>query len=181
MTNTFWLAAVLTASMATAQSPTPTESGTSPGPTLVDGWYWVRAVAAPNFHSYLQSQPTGVAAPAHLDAPAEAGQFNIIEGQLVYNTGAGGELYLHVERPDDLSQRALATYFEREPSSWGEFSFQGDTVAWNAEGLQRPNTAAWFVCEDQKLYVNTGPYGYQTPEGCADQTVSSSCYISRKS
>ena len=38
--------------------------------------------------------------------------------------------------------------------------------------ISRPNTAAWLVCAGQELFVNTGAYGYDTPAGCADQTVS---------
>ena len=165
------LVLALVAGHAAAQTPTPTATGTNPGPTLVDGWYWIRAVAEPNFHSYLQSQPTGLPSDAYLDDPVQAGQFNIIDGQLVYNTGEGGDLYLHVEQPEDLTQRALSTWFETEENPYGAFAFQGDTVTWSVDEIQRPNEAAWLVCEEQRLFINTGAYGYETPEGCADQTV----------
>jgi hypothetical protein len=149
-----------------------TKTGTSPGSTLVSGWYWIRAVAPPNFHSYLQSKPTGLPSDAYLDAASNAGQFNVVDGQLVYNTGAGGELYMHVENPEDKTQRTLKTWFSEEENDYGEFGFQGDTLTWHTSDIARPNEAAWLVCEDQQLFVNTGAYAYDTPAGCADQTVS---------
>ncbi|KAH7303278.1 hypothetical protein B0I35DRAFT_485281 [Stachybotrys elegans] len=128
-------------------------------PTLVPGWSFIRAVAAPNFHSYLQAQPTGVPGDAHLGAPDQAGQFQLSDGQLVYSTGEGADeapLYLHSTE-----------------NTYGTFGFQGDTLIWSTPELQRPNNAAWLVCDgDEKLvYVNTGAYGYETPAGCADQTI----------
>jgi hypothetical protein len=38
--------------------------------------------------------------------------------------------------------------------------------------VQRQNVAAWYVCENQSLWINLGAYLYGTPAGCADQTVS---------
>jgi hypothetical protein len=64
-------------------------------------------------------------------------------------------------------------WFEEEPNAWGAFAFQGDTVTWSVAEINRPNTAAWLVCEEQQLFINTGAYGYQTPAGCADQTIHS--------
>lgn len=162
---------VTAATSTIAAAATQIVSGTNPGPTLVSGWYYVRAVAAPNYHSYLQTKPTGVASDAFLDNPDEAGQFNIVDGQLVYNTGAGGELYMHVENPTDKTQRKLETWFAEEENDYGTFSFQGDTVTWSVSDITRPNVAAWLVCEEQQLFINTGAYAYETPEGCADQTV----------
>jgi hypothetical protein len=43
--------------------------------------------------------------------------------------------------------------------------------------VQRQNVAAWYVCENQSLWINLGAYLYGTPAGCADQTVSF-CWIS---
>lgn len=148
-----------------------TKSGTNPGSTLVSGWYWIRGVAAPNFHSYLQSKPTGSPSDAYLDKATSAGQFNVVSGQLVYNTGAGGELYMHVENPSDKTQRKLETWFAREKNDYGTFGFQGDTLTWRTSDISRPNEAAWLVCENQELFVNTGAYAYNTPAGCADQTI----------
>ncbi|KAI9896118.1 hypothetical protein N3K66_009018 [Trichothecium roseum] len=187
-------AALLTGLAAAAPAPSPTNDVAAAAvPTLVDGWYFVRAVVEPNFHSYLQaeSQPTATPSPspaaeeadAILDVPELAGQFNIVDGQLVFNTAASssssstqaeGELYMHVEQSSETPvPRKLRTWFSAEKNDYGEFVFQGDTVTWRVEGLQRPNEAAWLVCEEQKLFVNTGAYGYETPEGCADQTIHS--------
>lgn len=155
----------------TRAGATQTGVGTNPGPTLVSGWYYVRAVASPNFHSYLQTKPTGVPSDAFLDKPGQAGQYNIVSGQLVYNTGSGGELYMHVENPTDKTQRKLETWFAQEKNDYGTFAFQGDTLTWHVDDIKRPNEAAWLVCAEQQLFINTGAYAYQTPEGCADQTV----------
>jgi hypothetical protein len=99
-----------------------------------------------------------------------AGQFNIISGQLVHNTTP--KLYLNVENPTDKTQRKLSTWFNTTQNAYGTFAFQGDTVTWTVADINRPNSAAWYVCEAQNLFINTGAYLYQTPSGCADETVS---------
>jgi hypothetical protein len=158
----------------TTTVPTTTTTTHSTGPTgtptLSSGWYWIRAVESPNFHSYLQTKPTGSPSPAYLDTPNNAGLYNIIGGQFVYNTGAG-QLYMNVEDPTDKTQRALQTFFNETQNTYGSFSFSGDAVEWTDPDVARPNLAAWYVCEDQQLYINTGPYLYQTPAGCYDETV----------
>ncbi|KAK8080307.1 hypothetical protein PG997_008125 [Apiospora hydei] len=116
-----------------------------PGTTLQKGWYWVRAVAAPNYHKYLQTKPAVAAGTALLESYTTAGQFNVVDGQLVENTGEG--------------------------NGFGAFAFQGDALTWSAPEVQRQNVAAWLVCKDQALFINTGAYAYQTPAGCSDQTV----------
>ncbi|KAJ2895248.1 hypothetical protein MKZ38_006748 [Zalerion maritima] len=156
----------------TAETGTVTQTGSTAGPTLVDGWYWIRAVVDPNYHNYLQTSPMGVAGQAYIDDASNAGQFNIADGQLVYNTGAA-PLYMHVENPDDKTQRKLTTWFAEDPTDYGTFEFQGDTLTWSVDDIDRQNNAAWLVCEDQELFVNTGAYAYLTPEGCADQTIHS--------
>lgn len=158
-------------------------SGSSPGTptTLLSGWYWIRGVESPYFHSYLQALPTARAGTALLDSYLTAGQFNIIDGQLVYNTGSGtaaAPLYLNVEDPADKTQRALATTFETTKNTYGTFAFSGDTVTWTDPDVVRPNTAAFYVCPgtsasgENALYINTGAYLYQTPSGCYDVDVS---------
>ncbi|BCS25446.1 uncharacterized protein APUU_50157S [Aspergillus puulaauensis] len=158
---------------ATAQSTTPTSTTTAPLPTLSPGWFFIRAVEEPNYHSYLQSAPTATPGLAVLDANTGAGQFNIISGQLVYHLSGNGSLYMNVENPSDKTQRKLTTSFNATENAYGEFAFQGDTVTWSVEDIDRPNTGAWLVCEDQQLFINTGSYGYETPEGCADETIHS--------
>lgn len=123
-----------------------------------------------------------------LDGPSTAGQFNIIDGQLVYDTGGGaasGALYMQVEDPADKTQRALATWFEATANTYGNFSFSGDTVTWVDPDVARGNTAAFYVCPsnsssssaggavaENALFVNTGAYDYETPSGCYDVDVS---------
>ena len=152
----------------------PTGSGTNPGATLLSGWNWIRAVETPYSHSYLQSRPTGLASDAYLGDGSDAGQFNVVDGQLVYNTGAGGDLYMQVAQPADAADppRTLETWFAAETAAYGSFSFSGDTLEWAATDLSRPNDAAFLVCGDDELYVNTGAYLYETPANCSDQTVS---------
>lgn len=153
--------------------------GTGPGTpsTLLPNWYWIRAVAEPNYHSYLQARPTGAPAQpgsfAYLGQNTHAAQLNVISGQLVLNRGEGvAPLYMNVENPTDKTQRRLTTWFNATENPYGTFAFQGDTLTWSTPDIKRPNLAAWYVCGDQQLFVNTGAYLYQTPDGCADQTVS---------
>lgn len=156
-------------------SPLASRQSAGPGDTLQSGWYWIRAVASPNFHKYLQTKPTYAPGTAILENYKTAGQFNVIDGQLVANTGSSGApLYLHVEKPADLASppRTLATSFNATKNTFGTFVFQGDALTWSVPDIQRQNLAAWLVCANQALFINTGAYGYQTPSGCADQTVS---------
>ncbi|GAP91615.2 putative carbohydrate-binding module family 1 protein [Rosellinia necatrix] len=174
----------LTTTTTTATTTTKTSgSGTYPT-TLQSGYYWVRAVASPNYHSYLQAAPTATPSPGPGDAyllPASgAGQFNVVDGQLVYNNpgaGSSGELlYMWVEDAADKTQRTLRTWFDAAPNPYGAFAFQGDTLAWTVADIPRPNAAAWLVCAADgvgRLYINTGAYAYDTPSGCADQTIHS--------
>lgn len=150
-------------------------------PTLASGWYWIRGVETPYYHSYLQTLPTATPGTALLDSYETAGQYNIIDGQLVYNTGSGttdAALYLHVEDPADKTQRALATWFDTTENTYGSFAFSGDTVTWTDPDVARPNTAAFYVCPgnsttgENALFVNTGAYLYETPSGCYDVDVS---------
>lgn len=166
----------------TSQGP---GGGTSPTPTtLQEGWYWIRAVATPNYRSYLQAaQPTAPAAEATAAAviasPSSAGQFKLEAGQLVYNRfGSGPDLYMHVEDPADRTQRRLRTWFDEGQNAHGAFGFQGDTLTWAVADIARPNTAAWLVCgESKELFVNTGAFLYDTPEGCFDHTVSAVFFL----
>lgn len=75
--------------------PTPTSSGSGgggaaptggPGSTLQNGYLWIRAVAAPNFHKYLQTKPQYVPGTAIMDSYTTAGQFQIVDGQLEQRT-----------------------------------------------------------------------------------------------
>lgn len=133
----------------------------------------------PHFHDYLQTTPQNAPGTAILGPAASAGQYNVENGQLVSLGDPATPLYLHVEQPADLADppRALAASFEEAESEFGEFVFSGDALTWDVAGLTRENNAAWLVCEDGALFINTGAYGYQTPEGCSDHTVSSSFLV----
>lgn len=142
--------------------------------TLESGQYWIRSVVQPNYHKYLQSSPENSASVAIMDSHATAGQYSIQDGQVIslVPTEDGEWLYLQVEHPDDLAQRKLATWFNTTANQFGTFQWQGDALTWSHPDVQRQNLAAWLVCEGQELFINTGAYAYQTPAGCADQTVS---------
>ncbi|MCV5090902.1 hypothetical protein OFC13_30195, partial [Escherichia coli] len=70
-------------------TPSSTTVPSDPTPTVLEsGWYWIRAVSAPNFHKYLQGGASSAASSnqtALLEDHTTAGQFNIIDGQLVFN------------------------------------------------------------------------------------------------
>lgn len=177
--TTIGISTTLSTATTTITTTTPTAgSGTYPT-TLQSGYYWVRAVASPNFHSYLQAAPTATPSPgpgdAYLRSSQTAGQFNVIGGQLVYSPGSssGAPLYMWVENPTNKTQRTLETWFDTTKNPYGTFAFQGDTLTWTVADISRPNAAAWLVCGNSgQLYINTGAYAYNTPSGCADQTVS---------
>lgn len=171
LSNAAIFATVLATASAAVIPHAARQSG--PGDTLQSGWYWVRAVAAPNFHKYVQTSPVVTPGAAILESYTSAGQYKVEAGQFVMNTGDGSDpLYLQVEEPEDLAQRKLATWFNTTEGGFGTFEFQGDALTWSTPEIQRQNVAAWLVCEEQAMFINTGAYGYQTPAGCADQTVS---------
>jgi len=154
-----------------AQADGPTST---PSPTILQpGALWIRAVTPPNYHKYLQTKPPNVPGKAILDSHTTAGQFKLEDGQLI-NAVSTVPLYLWVEEPVDKANppRKLATWFNMTRNPFGTFGWQGDTLVWSHSSVNRQNLAAWLVCENQELFVNTGAYGWQTPSGCADQTVS---------
>jgi hypothetical protein len=160
-------------------TPSPTTSGGSgsggsPPTTLLSGYAWIRAVETPNFHKYLQSNPVLSAAEAILGSTTSAGQFKVVNGQLEYAIDSTGSkvLYASVGAPASASATILPVSFSTSPESSGTFTFSGDSLQWTSPSYTRPNPGAWLVCADQTLYINLGNYGYQTPSGCNDATVS---------
>lgn len=115
-----------------------------------------------------------------MDNSSTAGQFNIIDGQLVYDTGSGttDALYMWVEDPSDKTQRTLKTWFNTTENTYGTFAFSGDTVTWADPDVSNRNEGAFYVCPgnstsgENALFVNTGAYDYETPSGCYDVDVS---------
>lgn len=151
---------------------TPPTGGSGPGNVLQPNWLWIRAVEAPNFHKYLQTSPTYSTGTALMADYTTAGQFQITAaGQLVENIGGGAQLYANVA-PRSGTEQTLAVSFSASPNTYGTFAFQGDAVTWTVAGISRPNTAAWFVCTGQALFINLGNYlSGNAPAGCADETI----------
>ncbi|OJD30674.1 carbohydrate-binding module family 1 protein [Diplodia corticola] len=158
-------------------APTNGSAATGPGTTLQDGYLWIRAVEDPNFHKYLQSAPLYSSGAAVIDVYTQAGQFNVdADGQLVQLVSGAGEtpaklLYAHVAGGATRDGRTLAVTFAAEKGAYGAFAWQGDALTWEAANVTRPNLSAWYVCEGQALFVNLGNYLYETPDGCADETI----------
>lgn len=146
-------------------------AGSGPGATLQSGYYWIRAVASPNFHKYMQTNPVYKTGLAILESYITAGQFQVVDGQLV-ELISGGFLYAVVSPKADSTQTKLALTFSTSKNTYGAFAWSGDALTWTVSGISRPNNAAWLVCANQQLFINLGSYGYMTPEGCSDQTVS---------
>ena len=137
-------------------------------------YYWIRAVEDPNFHKYLQTSPTYSTGAAIMADYTTAGQFQIVDGQLVelVDVAKGTLLYANVGQPVNSSDTKLPVTFSKTKNTYGTFQFSGDAVQWSVAGISRPNLSAWLVCGSQQLFVNLGAYGYMTPAGCADETVS---------
>jgi hypothetical protein len=158
-----------------APTVSSTPAGTGPGKTLQSGYYWIRGVAAPNFHKYFQTNPLYSTGPALLGDYTTAGQFQVVSGQLVQLVSAPGEpvklLYAVVSGERSINGMSLAVSFSESKNTYGTFAWGGDDLQWSVAGVNRPNKSAWYVCTGQKLYINLGNYLYQTPSGCADQTV----------
>ncbi|CAN9365312.1 unnamed protein product [Alternaria alternata] len=158
-----------------APTVSSTPSGSGPGKTLQSGYYWIRAVAAPNFHKYFQTKPLYSTGSALLGDYTTAGQFQVVDGQLVELVSAPGEpvklLYAVVSEERSINGMSLAVSFSESKNTYGTFAWGGDDLQWSVSGVNRPNKSAWYVCTGQKLYINLGNYLYQTPSGCADQTV----------
>ncbi|KAF1929433.1 carbohydrate-binding module family 1 protein [Didymella exigua CBS 183.55] len=164
-----------TAAISSAPAATGTPAGSGPGTTLQSGYYWIRAVAEPNFHKYMQTKPMYATGTALLDDYTTAGQFQVVDGQLVQLVSAPGAavqvLYAVVSETRYINDNSLSVTFSTAKNTYGQFAWQGDGLTWNVASLTRPNSAAWYVCTGQQLYINLGNYLYQTPAGCADQTI----------
>ncbi|EAU83902.1 hypothetical protein CC1G_10307 [Coprinopsis cinerea okayama7 len=156
----------------TPSAPVPAPDAT---PTLIPGHSFIRAVSAPNFRKYLRSQVRGRASDAVLGEYTEAALFRLENGQLIQNVPDGSVLYAHVEPRTDSSMNKLKVTWETTQATNGRFVWSGDTLEWSSPSVSRPQSNAWLVCPDAQgnklVYINLGPYGYQTPAGCADQTI----------
>ncbi|KAF9485611.1 hypothetical protein BDN70DRAFT_902956 [Pholiota conissans] len=166
---------ITTSSTTTTRPPTTTATTTTTAsggvPTLVPVWNFIRAVTAPNFHKYLQSEVKNSVSDVVLGEATSAAQFQITNGQLVQNAG-GTSLYAVVEPRADSTVTKLKVSWSKTPDTLGTFKFSGDTVEWSSTTVTRPQTN---VCFCFRTFVITmalnGAYGYQTPAGCNDHTI----------
>ncbi|PIL29226.1 hypothetical protein GSI_09275 [Ganoderma sinense ZZ0214-1] len=160
-------------------SPTST-TGSSPSATvtLIPGNSFIRAVEDPNFHQYLRSEVANTASDAVLGDPSTAAQFQITDGQLIQLLPDGSSLYAAVESRANATVMKLKMSWQDTPASGdaaGTFMWSGDTVEWSIASISRPQLNAWLVCPDEDgnkdVYINLGAYDYETPAGCADETI----------
>jgi hypothetical protein len=123
----------------------------------------------------MQTSPLYSTGSALLGDYTTAGQFQVVDGQLVQLVSAPGEatklLYGVVSETRYINDNSLSVTFSETKNTYGKFAWQGDGLTWTVAGISRPNASAWYVCTGQKLYINLGNYLYQTPSGCADQTI----------
>ncbi|KAG9247031.1 hypothetical protein BJ878DRAFT_580991 [Calycina marina] len=152
----------------TGRSPSTPFSTAYPGTILQSGYYWIRAVEAPNFHMYLKISPQYVSDTAILNSYTTAGQFQVVSGQL-WELISGGLLYANVI-PSSATDK-LAVTFKSTQNAYGKFSWSGVALQWSVPTITRPNLSAWLVCANQQLFVNLGSHGYQPPARCSDGTI----------
>lgn len=107
-----------TAAAPSGTGSTPTTgtgtTGTGPGTTLQSGYYWICAVESPNFHKYLQSNPLYSTGPAVMGDYTTAGQFQVVDGQLVQlisTPGATAQLLYGVVSTETYSNNRTFTSF----------------------------------------------------------------------
>ncbi|KNG44923.1 carbohydrate-binding module family 1 protein [Stemphylium lycopersici] len=139
----------------TLTTTSPLASTVGPGRTLQSGYYWIRAVAAPNFHKYMQTSPIYTTGPALLGASPTAGQFQVVDGQLVQLISSPGAptklLYANVSDKRVINDMSLAVTFSETKNTYGVFKWGGDDLQWSVEGVQRPNRSAWLCGSDDSL------------------------------
>ncbi|TDL21807.1 hypothetical protein BD410DRAFT_771148 [Rickenella mellea] len=161
----------------TSDPPTPTATAGPLGATLLPGNFWVYSDEAPNFQWYLQSSVSGAASPAVVGDSTTAAQFQLVNGQVVQQLGAGNVLYLNVDTSGVASGATyIPTFFAATPNPNGTFGFQGNGLTWTSAGISRPFLGAFLACETPgypAIYINLGAYGYNTPLGCSDETLNS--------
>ncbi|KAI0342450.1 hypothetical protein BDW22DRAFT_1330769 [Trametopsis cervina] len=164
-----------TGPVSTSKPTTVSSAPAGATPTLISGFSFIRAVEDPNFHKYLRSEVKGTASDAVLGEPVDAAQFQITNGQLQQTIGGGNWLYAAVEPRANSTVMKLKVSWQTTPAASGTFAWSGDTVTWTSPTISRPQSNAWLICPDaagnKDLYVNLGPYSYQTPAGCADETI----------
>jgi hypothetical protein len=73
----------------------------------------------------------------------------------------------------------IAMTFSKSLNTYITFAFSRDAATWTIPSISRPNGVAWLLCTSQQLFINLGPYAYNTPARCADETVRGSSHLSR--
>ncbi|KAG8832498.1 hypothetical protein FRC17_001222 [Serendipita sp. 399] len=164
-----------TSTTSSVRGVTTTSSAVESGGTLIPGNSYIRGVEAPFFHLYLQSEAGGTTpGDAILASYMTAAQFQVTGGQLIMNPTGSSKLYGQVARPASGDVKLKVTWATTQ-STFGTFSWSGDTLLWSDPSVTRSQNNAWLGCTDSggkvDLYVNLGPYGYNTPSGCSDQTI----------
>ncbi|KAL5523204.1 hypothetical protein ACEPAF_1471 [Sanghuangporus sanghuang] len=161
-------------STAGSSIPSGTATAGPTGATLLTGNLWIRAVEAPNFHTYLQSAESGQPGPAVFGSYTTAAQFQLNDGQVEQQLADGSVLYLNVNTTTASSGATyLPTFFATTQEATGTWAFQGDGLTWTAPDIPRQNIGAFLACGSgvPSVNVNLGPYAYETPAGCADETL----------
>lgn len=88
-----------------------------------------------------------------------AGQFNVVNGNLVQVLSSGSILYGIVQPPADSTVTKLSVTWETSlAAAYGTFAWSGDALQWTVANITRPNNSAWLVCESQHLYINLGEH-----------------------
>jgi hypothetical protein len=110
----------------------------------------------------MQTSPLYSTGAALLGDYTTAGQFQVVDGQLVQLVSAPGEavklLYGVVSETRYINDNSLSVTFSTSKNTYGTFAWQGDGLTWTVAGVSRPNASAWYVCTGQQLYINLGNY-----------------------
>ncbi|GAV99028.1 carbohydrate-binding module family 1 protein [Lentinula edodes] len=165
----------VSASSASTSGGSTSTSATAPvaTSTLLPGNSFIRSVEDPYFHYYLQSITPGNATAAIMGVYTSAAQFQVTGGQLIQESTP--PLYAIVEDRANSTVMKLGVSWSETPATSGTFDFSGDTIEWSIPTIDRPQVNAWLVCPDDEennlLFVNLGYYDYETPTGCADETI----------
>ncbi|KAJ3739595.1 carbohydrate-binding module family 1 protein [Lentinula detonsa] len=167
--------ATVTSSSVSTSGSTGTSTATAPvaTSTLLPGNSFIRSVEDPYFHYYLQSITPGNVTAAIMGSYTSAAQFQVTGGQLIQESTP--PLYAIVEDRANSTVMQLGVSWSDTPATSGTFDFSGDTIEWSIPTIDRPQLNAWLVCPDSDgnnlLFVNLGYYDYETPTGCADETI----------
>jgi len=168
-------ASTIGSSSSGSSAPTGTQAWGPGTATLLPNQLWIRADEDPEFHYYLQSQVLNSPGDAVISNPATAAQNNIVNGQLQQFLPSGGILYAQVYPPAANTTR-LKIFWSTTPATNVTWSFSGDGVNGNVPGFTTAATGNFLACTDvsttaPNIYLDLGAFDYQTPAGCASETL----------